>query len=117
MDTYSAISREQIVTVSARASAARQIGQAFAEVVGREPSARRLWVSARDDAVRLWLLTDPLDLEAERRLYPLVDATAAVADGAFIRLHVLNPQHGENADLCSVVPADSVEIALHPART
>jgi hypothetical protein len=96
---------------------ARQIGQAFAHAARREPSARRLWVSVRRDVVSLWLLTEAVDMETERRLYLLLDSMAPVAPGALIRLHVLNPRHGEEADIRSVVPAEAAEVVLHAART
>src|SRR5215207_1032414 len=74
---------ETTLAVSAQRTA-RRIGQAFADVAQQMPYARRLWVSLGPDSVTLWLLTDALDLEIQRSLYALVDATDPVASGAFV---------------------------------
>jgi hypothetical protein len=108
--------KELAMAVSAQGTA-RQIGQAFADVVHREPCSRRLWVAVQRDVVSLWLLTDSIDLEAERRLYPLLDAVTPIASGAFVRLYVLNPRHGDLENLGSILPAGASEVALAAAQT
>jgi hypothetical protein len=108
--------QETMVAVSAH-STAREIGQAFADAVRQESSARRLWVSVHESTVSLWLLTSVLDVDAERALYPLVDATEQAAAGTMVRLHVLNPRFGDLSDICATVPPDAVEIPLRAART
>jgi len=62
--------------------------------------------------VSFWLLTEALDLDAERTLYAQLDLTQRSAPEGSVHLHVLNPRHSDDPDLASIVPVDAVEIPL-----
>lgn len=48
-----------------------KIARAFAEIIRDEPVVRELWVSENVEEFGrvLWLIVDPIDIDAERELY------------------------------------------------
>ncbi len=94
---------------------ARAIGGYWAELVQAQPAAQRLWVRAARDYVELWLLTAPVEPDAET---PFDQAAVAVHDrfpGAHLRFYILNPCSFQNGDALSALPADAIEIPLRSA--
>lgn len=93
-------------------TSAQAIGRAFAKLLRGEASARRLAVRAVRDYVEVWLLTEPIDGETERRLY---NAGGAIHDHfpeARIRFHVVNPRHYEDSGTLPPVPDEAEDIPL-----
>lgn len=93
---------------------AREMGQAYAELVRGEATAKRLWVSTSCCEVNLWLLTEPIDHDAELRLYGAgIRLYDRFETGAF--LHVLNPALSEGSwDPTATIPREAEEIRLRP---
>ena len=91
---------------------ARELGRAYADAIRGEAAASRLWVSAHGDSVGLWLLTQPIDADAERRLY---GATAMLHHRLlerYFRFHLLNPRMFEELVLEEEVPKEAEEVPL-----
>jgi hypothetical protein len=97
-----------------QATTAAEIARAFADLVRHEASARRLWVSTQRDYMELWLLTDPIDGDAERRFHEAAVSLWDRYPSAYVRLHIVNPRTTELGDPADVVPNGAEEIPLHP---
>ena len=81
---------------AARHARAVEIGRVFAEIVRDEPSVRALWVTADTEEIgmHLWLITDPLDWEAQEHFYGAPSEQIEdrfPQDGVWV--HVLNPRN------------------------
>jgi hypothetical protein len=94
---------------------AHELGSAFASVLRHDAAATRLWVSTRRDIVQLWVLTEAVGAEAERRLYRLVDGLYERFPEARFRLHLLNPNTHEDLVPDDLIPLDAEEISLRAA--
>jgi hypothetical protein len=94
---------------------ARELGSTFARVLKHDAAAARLWVSTQPDVVELWVLTEVVDAEDERRLYRLVDTLYERFPEARFRLHLLNPSTYDEFDLGDLLPPDADEIILRAA--
>lgn len=92
-----------------------KVGKTFAESVRAESAAKQLWVRSHRDYFELWLITEPVEADVERRLYA---ATLLLHDRfpeAYIRLHLLNPRYFEEFNPSDTIPPDAEEIPLRPA--
>ena len=56
---------------TARERRALEVGRAFAEIIRDNPIAHELWVTVdiEEPGIYLWLMTDPLTMDAERALF------------------------------------------------
>ncbi|HZU07623.1 MAG TPA: hypothetical protein VFB73_16795 [Chloroflexota bacterium] len=73
---------------------------------------RRLWVLEADGRVELWLLTAPLALSDEQRIYALDAVLAEAFPRTSVQLQVLNPLWYGHHDPASSVPREAVEVPL-----
>lgn len=71
----------------------QEMGRILVEAVEGEPSVSSLWVSTDHDGVHFWLVTVPIDMNEELRLYELDDLLDEPFPGALFQLHVLNQRH------------------------
>lgn len=85
------------------------IAQEFARAA-QQPLAREVWVRQRDAAVDLWLITAPLDADAELDLYELEDIVLDRFPGVAITVHLINPTLYDPFDLRLILPADAVQV-------
>lgn len=89
----------------------REIGRAFAQVARDAHVVEELWVSTGRDGVHLWLLTAPIDLDAEEHLHELTDPLYEQFPEADFQLHVLNPRH-YRGDVRLALPSGVEQISL-----
>lgn len=89
----------------------QELGRAFAQAVQGEPGVRELWVTTRPDGVHLWLLVEPMELDAERRLHGLTAALYGRFPDADFHLHVVNLRHFRKG-LRRALPAGAEQISL-----
>ena len=95
-----------------RRAGPREIADALAVAAGNEPAVEKLWLSEdRGDAV-LWLLTRPIDMDEELRLYGLVGLVHDQFPDARLDLHLINPHRRDDLRLLDRIPAGAVEIEL-----
>lgn len=88
---------------------------AFAEMLRHEPSVIQMWVSRHRDVVSFWLLTTPIELAGERRLYHLGgDLFDRFPDTVF-HVHLLNPLFYDEFMPEEILPTGAKEIALRVA--
>ena len=106
-----AIPQEQ----ESRSVDAREVAEAFAEVVQSEPAVERLWVTSHRGVIRLWLLTEAMDRKDELRLYGLLDHIYDRFGEVWVNLHLLSPLYFDPLELDVVVPQGAEEIALRAA--
>ena len=90
---------------------AEQLGSALVGAAQDRDEVLEVWVSTRTDGVDLWLLTSPIELDTERRLYGLLDTLYAQFDGTGFDLHVLNPRYFRG-DPRSALPQHAVKFLL-----
>ena len=93
---------------------ALDVARAFAEIVRDEPVARELWVTVdtEEPGIHLWLITDPIDMDAIRNLYgtPVDRLYECFPEGDF-QLHVLNPPN-HVGDIHQSLRSDAEQISL-----
>lgn len=91
---------------------AYDVGRRLADEISQDPAARGLWARNVRDYVELWLLTEPIDADTERRLYSVAASLYDWFPGAYIRFSVVNPRlFDEETELVGdVIPskADSI---------
>ena len=89
------------------------IARQFAAAIRHEPGVERLWLHSQREYLELWLMTAPVDIDAERRLFEQWAELVASHPQANVRLHVLNPSFiDDGVNLTDYVPASAVPIAL-----
>jgi hypothetical protein len=93
----------------------QKVGQQLARAVAHESAVRRIWATAHRDTIELWLLTDPVDADTERRLYAAGTRLYDVFPEGNIRLHIVNPRMFDPLDLDSVIPKGTEEIVVRSA--
>jgi hypothetical protein len=87
---------ERQAAAAARHAKAVEVGRAFAEIVRDNPVVRELWVTAdtEEPGIHLWLITDPLDWEAEGHFYGSPsDEIEDCFPSEYVWVHVMNPRH------------------------
>jgi hypothetical protein len=93
---------------------AQQLGRVLAKAASREPLVEELWVSTRTDGVDLWLVTQPIELSAQRDLHHLADVLYERFNRPDFQMWILNPSHFRG-DVHRAVPQGAVQIPLHAA--
>jgi hypothetical protein len=92
-----------------------EVGRAFAEIIRDEPFVRELWVTAdtEEPGIHLWLITDPLDMEAERYFYGTPsDLIEDSFPKEYVWVHVRNPRHYVGGDAHASLRRDAEQIPL-----
>jgi hypothetical protein len=90
---------------------AEQLGRTYAKAVKDEGLIEELWISTVPGCVHLWLITPPLDIDEQRRLYAYTDVLYDTFKRADFMVHVLNPRHF-TGDTHDVFPRDAVQVPL-----
>src|SRR4051794_41039221 len=90
--------------------AAREVAEAFAEIVRAEPVVQRLWVTSHRGGIRLWLLTEAMERADELRLYGLTDVIYDRFGEVPVTLHLLSPLNFQPLELDVVLPQGAEEI-------
>ncbi|HZO28158.1 MAG TPA: hypothetical protein VFH48_19450 [Chloroflexota bacterium] len=93
---------------------AEQLGRAFAEAARGEENIVELWVSTRPGGVDLWVLTQPIDMAAEKMLYRFTDTLYARFKTADFQVYTVNPRHFRDGGR-SAIPGHAVQIPLQIA--
>jgi hypothetical protein len=71
---------------------AHELGVSYAEVIQDEPGVKSVWVRPVRDYFQIWVETEPIDDDAERRLFA---ATSVVTDrfpGIYVLYLLANPR-------------------------
>ena len=84
----------------------------FASEVRGDPDARELRFRYHRDVSQLWLVTDPVDLQAEKRFYELSHVLYVTFPQALIDFHVVNAASFEPFDVDDIVPNDAEHLQL-----
>lgn len=71
---------------------AHDVGSRFAEEVRHVPVVQGVWTRAVRDYIELWLLTEPIDAETERRLYALDGPLQRWFPDTYINFYLVNPR-------------------------
>ena len=93
----------------------KDVVDAVIETVSNEPTALRLWMfSHRGGDLDFWVLTPPLDMDAER---PYDDLIAALYDrfpelDVDVQIHVMNPRLFSIPDVSVLVPGHAKVVPL-----
>ena len=93
---------------------AEQLGRAFAEAARGETNIAEVWVSTRPGGVDLWVLTQPVDVEAEEKLYRFSDELYARFKTADFQVYTVNPRNFSDGGR-SAIPGHAVQIPLQIA--
>lgn len=93
---------------------AQQLGRVLAEAASQEPLVEELWVSTLPGGVRLWLITQNIDMDAARDLHALADVLYERFDEPNFEVFVVNPRHSRG-DVHSAIPRNAVQIPLRAA--
>lgn len=93
---------------------AQQLGRVLAEAASKEPLVEELWVSTQSGNVRLWLVTQNVDMDAARDLHALADVLYAQFDRPDFEVFVVNPRHSRG-DVHTAIPRNAVQIPLRAA--
>jgi len=70
-----------------------ELGRIFAEAVGADERAAGLWASADLDGLHLWLVVEPMELDAERHFHELADVLYERFPDLIFEVHILNPRN------------------------
>lgn len=91
---------------------AHDVGRRFADEVRQDPVAQGVWTRAVRDYIEVWLLTDPIDADTERRLYALDGPLQRWFPNTFINFHLVNPRlFDENTEILGdVIPSTAEPI-------
>lgn len=91
---------------------AQDVGRRFAEEVRQDPAVQGVWARAVRDYIELWVLTDPIDAETERRLYALDAPLQRWFPTTYIYFYLVNPRlFDENTKLIGdVIPSQAEPI-------
>jgi hypothetical protein len=95
-------------------TAVHKLTRHFAAALKAEPAVRGLWVRPVRDYVEFWLLTEPIDADAERRLYAAGTDLYERFPDANVRVRILNPRLFEPGDLTTLIPSDAQPVPLQP---
>jgi hypothetical protein len=72
---------------------------------------RELWALQSDEALELWLLTDDIDVDDERRLYQV--GVDLMSDDPSIDFHILHPGYFvPGTNMAAMVPANAIRLPL-----
>lgn len=101
------------MAVQSTVDSARLIGERFADLIRGEPGLVGLWAHPGPRSLDLYLITQPLDAEAERRIYSAWVDVFAASPEADIHLHLLNPKFfAEDKDFMGDIPSAATRIPL-----
>lgn len=91
---------------------AQDVGRRFADAVRQDPVAQGVWTRAVRDYIEVWLLTEPIDAETERRLYGLSASLDRWFPETYIQFYLVNPRlFSEDTELIGdVIPSTAVSI-------
>ena len=79
-----------------------------------EPQARQLFVREGYDSIEFWLLTDPIDIEAEDRFYAAAADLIRENPRSSIQFHLASPRlFSQDIDMLGdMIPRDADTISL-----
>lgn len=101
---------------------AHEMVRGFAEAIKVEPAVRRLWawtepghIEPGRDYVELWLLTDPVDPETDRRLGEAAMLLHDRFPEAYIRMHTMTTEMLGGREPTGAIRQGAEEIPLRSA--
>ena len=102
--------------------ATHEMVRTFAEAIKDEPSVRRFWawtepsyIEPGRDYVELWLLTDPIDPETDRRLGMAAMRLHERFPEDYIRMHTMTTEMLGGREPAGAIREGAVEIPLRSA--
>ncbi|HZS02644.1 MAG TPA: hypothetical protein VFE37_28275 [Chloroflexota bacterium] len=102
------------ITPDVRADAiARRLSEELARAEG---AVLGLWLTMPRGVLTFWVLTRPIDLETQQRLYERTAVIYECFPNAEFVVHILNPEWYEGGDAAGALPPDAQPIPLPAAR-
>jgi hypothetical protein len=78
-----------------------------AELVRAEPAARSLYYRQTGAVLEFWLLTDPIEIETERRVRNIRRAIFEMFPDMLFEFQLINPRLSEDLDPQVLIPEDA----------
>ena len=88
------------------------IANAFVNMLRGDSTARRLYGRMHHEVVELWLLTEPIDVDHELRIYRLAAVLDRTFPNSLIEFHLVNPAHFEPFRHDQIIPVDDPNVTL-----
>lgn len=88
------------------------IGHALTTMLAGESQVKRLWADTYRDCIEFWVLTEPIPLDTERRLYGIPATLYEQFPESSIQFHLINPRYFDDLDVTDIVPASAQELRL-----
>ena len=85
----------------------------LADAVRIMPSAREIRFRLDRGVARLWLITDPIDLDTEEHFYAVSQCLYDEFPGKLIDFQVINPSWFSPFDPATIVPSGFESIQIH----
>ncbi len=79
----------------------------FAELVREEPAARILYYRQSGEISEFWLITEPIDVETERRVRTIRRALFERFPETLFEFQLINPRLSEDLDPRVLIPGDA----------
>jgi hypothetical protein len=93
-----------------------EVGRSLSAELAREDGlVRGLWMTTHRGVLTFWVLTPPIDLDVQQRLYERTAVLYERFPAIEFVVHILNPEWYEGGDLLAELPADAQPIALPAA--
>lgn len=99
--------------VITRVATVEEIAQYFMEIAKSDPAIRQLWTRQAGPVVELWILTEPIDAETEKRLRGVRQFIHEKFPATLFDLRLLNARLSDNPDLSFLVPDDAKLFTIH----
>jgi hypothetical protein len=95
---------------------AQEIGRLLVETIRDDVAARCIYVQAGRDALEVWVLLEPIGVDAEDRFYEAGAALQRAFPDVVIRFHLVNPRlFAPDINLPGdVIPSGAIAIPLQP---
>jgi len=92
---------------------APEIVQRFAEIAKSEPAIRHLYYRQSGPFPEFWVVTEPIDVEVEKRVRQIRHSLYELFPDARFELHLINPRLSESFELGVFVPEDAILVLMH----
>lgn len=99
--------------VSTRVATAEEIARYLLEIVEDRSVIRRLWTRHVDGVAEVWIMTDPIDVETEKRIHGLDHELYRKFPNTLFEVRLLNLRLSESPDISYLVPRDAKLFTMH----
>ena len=84
----------------------------FAELARKESSVRSLYYRPSGEVSEFWLLTEPIDVETERRVRQIRHTIFDTFPDTLFEFHLINPRLSEDLDPRVLIPEDATLVTM-----